>query len=150
MIVLVIVVLAAAVADSRDRVRRDSLTDNATLRSWYDARYVRRGHEFGRESLEEDLRRAQGMRRWGPWLLSGGTVLAALVLTGVALSRVPGLEFSWESPLRFLDVIPAEVLVQAAIFFALLPILIIEGTLAALYVADLDISRLRRLLDSLS
>ena len=44
--------------------------------------------------------------------------------------------------------IQAEVLVQAAIFFALLPILIIEGTLAALYVADLDISRLQRLLDS--
>jgi hypothetical protein len=150
MIALTIVVLAAAVADSRDRVRRDGLTDTATLRTWYDARYVRRGHEFGRESLERDLRAARNMRRWGPWLLSGGTVIAALVLTSVAASNVPGAAFSWASPLRILDAIPAEVLVETTIFFLLLPILVIEGILAALYVADFDISRLQRLLDSLN
>ena len=150
MTVLAIVVLAAAVVDSRDRVRRDVLMDNASLRAWYDARYTRRGLEFGRENLERALRRAQNMRRWGPVALSGGTLLAVLILTSMAASTVPGIESVWRSPQRLVDVIPAEVLVQTAIVFALVPILVVEGILAALFVAELDIGRLQRLLQSLN
>jgi len=149
MIVLTIVVLAAAVADSRDRVRRDRHTDDASLRSWYDARYARHGREFSRANLEHALTRARLIRRWGPWLLSGGTVLAAVFLTSVAASTVPGVRFDWTSPLQLLDVIPIENVVEAAIVFALLPVLVIEGILAALYTSDLDIGRLERLLQSL-
>lgn len=149
MTLLTIVVLAAAVLDSRDRVRRDVLMDNASLRSWYCARYARRGLELCREDLELALRRAQTMRKWGPFALSGGTMLVAVSLTVFAASMVPGAEVVWQSPQRFLDLIPAEVLVETAVVFALLPVLVVEGILAALYMADLDIGRLRRLLESL-
>lgn len=149
MTLLTIVVLAAAVADSRDRVRRDVLVSTASLRSWYDARYARRGLEFGRENLERALRRAQNWRRWGPFALSGGTLLAALVLVSIAASSVPGIETVWRSPDRLRDLISAEVLVQTVVVFALLPILVVEGVLAALFVAEFDIGRLKRLLQSL-
>lgn len=150
MTLLMIVVLAAAVADSRARVRRDVLVDNASLRSWYDARYARRGLELDRENLQRILRRAQNLRRWGPLALSGTTLFTALVLTFIAASTVPGIESALRSPQRLLEVIPAEVLVETSIVFALLPILVVEGILAALFVADLDIGRLQRLLRSLN
>ena len=149
MIVLTIVVLAAAVADSRDRVRRDVLTDDASLRSWYEARYARRGLELNRENLEHALRRAKNMRRWGPVALSGGTMLAMLILMSMAASTVPGIESVWFSPTRLLESIEAEVLVQTAVVLALVPVLIFEGILAALFVAEFDIGRLQRLLESL-
>lgn len=149
MTMLAIVVLAAAVVDSRDRVRRDVLMDRNSLRAWYDTRYARRGHEFCRENLQRALHRAESMRRWGPWALSAGTMLAALILTSIAVATIPGVEDLWRSPRQLLDAIEVEVLVQVAIVYALLPVLVVEGILAALFVADLDISRLRRLLDSL-
>jgi hypothetical protein len=149
MTLLAIAVLAVAVVDSRDRVRRDVLTDNASLRSWYDARYARRGLEFDRENLQRALRRAQNMRRWGPVALSGGTLIVVIILTLVAASTVPGIESVWSSPPQLFDVVPAEVLVETMIVLALVPILVVEGILAALFVADLDICRLQRLLKSL-
>jgi hypothetical protein len=54
------------------------------------------------------------------------------------------------SPLRVLDAVDTEVLVQTAIVYLLLPFLVIEGVLAVLYVADFDIGRLQRLLQSLN
>jgi hypothetical protein len=149
MLVLTIAVLAVAVIESRDRVRRDILTDDASLRLWYDAHYARRGMEFSRENLELALQRAQNLRRWGPFALSGGTLLVVVILTSMAASRVPGIESVWHSPQRLADVISGEVLVEAAVALALVPVLVVEGILAALYVAELDISRLQRLLDSL-
>jgi hypothetical protein len=149
MIVLTIVVLAAAVADSRDRVRRDVLTDDASLRAWYEARYARRGLELNRDNLVHALQRAKNMRRWGPVALSGGTMLAVLTLMSVAASTVPGIESVWFSPQQLLEFFPAEVLVQATIVLVLIPVLIVEGILAALFVAEFDIGRLQRLLDSL-
>lgn len=149
MTMLVIVVLAAAVVDSRDRVRRDVLTDTASLRLWYSKRYGRRGLELDRANLERALRRARTVRRWGPFALSAGTLLAALVLASLAASTVPGIGAVWSSPERLVELISAEVLVETAIVFALLPVLVVEGILAALFVADLDIGRLNRLLDSL-
>ena len=149
MILLTIAVLAAAVADSRNRVRRDVLVDNATLRSWYEARYARRGMEFNRANLERALRRAHGMKRWGPVALSAGTLAAALILAFIAASTVTGIESVWRSPMRVLELVPGEVLVQVAIVLALIPILVVEGILAALFMAELDIGRLERLLESL-
>ena len=150
MTLLTIVILAAAVVDSRDRVRRDVLKDDASLRTWYDDHYTRRGLEFNRENLERALRRARNTRRWGPVALSGGTFLAVLILASIAASSVPGVESLWRSPGRLLEAVPAEVLVQTAIVLALVPILVVEGILAVLFVADLDIGRLQRLLQSLS
>lgn len=150
MTVLMIVVLAVAVVDSRDRVRRDVLTDNATLRTWYDRRYGRRGRELNRRNLEDALRQAHRMRRWGPLALSAGTVLVALVLIGMAASTVPGIGFDMRAPRLLLQAVEPEVLVQAAVVLLLLPVLVVEGILAALFTADLDISRLERLLESLN
>ena len=149
MTVLTILVLAVSVVESRDRVRRDYAIDNAGLRSWYDARYGRRGREFNRDNLEHALRRAQNFRRWGPVTLSGGTLLVAVIVISAALGAVPELRAVWRTPERLLALIEGEVLVQTAVVLALLPILVVEGILAALYVADLDIGRLRRLLESL-
>lgn len=149
MTLLAIVVLAAGVVESRDTVRRDFLMDNAALRSWYEARHARFGRALNRENVEQALRRARIMRRWGPILLSGGTLVIALILTGLAASRVPGVESVWSDPGQLLDLVEIETLVQTAVVYALLPILVVEGILAALYVADLDIGRLRRLLDTL-
>ena len=149
MTLLAIVVLAAGVVESRDTVRRDFLMDNAGLRSWYEARHARYGRALTRENVERALRRARTMRRWGPILLSSGTLVIALILTGLAASAVPGVESAWSDPVRLLDLIEIEALVQTAVVYALLPILVVEGILAALYVADLDIGRLRRLLDTL-
>ena len=149
MTILTIVVMAAAIAESRDRVRRDVLMDLTALRSWYDARHTRYGRTLTREDLEEALRRAYVLRKWGPLALSGGTLLMAVTLTGIAASQVPGIESVWRHPGRLLELVPGEVLVETAIVFCLLPILAVEGILAALYLADLDIGRLRRLLDSL-
>jgi hypothetical protein len=89
------------------------------------------------------------MRRWGPVALSGGTLLAVIILTLVAASTVPGIESVWSSPRQLFDVVPAEVLVETTIVYALVPILVVEGILAALFVADLDICRLQRLLKSI-
>jgi hypothetical protein len=150
MIVLTIAVLAAAVLESRDRVRRDSLVDITTLRSWYEARYARSSGGLDRENLEHALRQAQTFRLWGPVLLSAGTMLTAIALMSLALGRLPGAESWWRTPTEVIDLVPSEVLVQTALVFALLPILVVEGILAALYMADLDIGRLRRLLDSIS
>ena len=149
MTLLTIAVLAASVIESRDRVRRDFLTSDASLRAWYEARYTRRGREFDRDNLERALASAQNLRRWGPLALSTGTLVMALVLTYMAASTVPGIESVWRAPERLTDLVSSEVLVQAAIIFLLIPILVIEGILAALYTADFDIGRLQRLLESL-
>ena len=146
MMLLMIAVMAVAVVDSRDRVRRDTLTDDATLRAWYEARCARQGVEPDRQSIQRALRRAQTLRRWGPVALSGGTLLATVLLMSMAASTVPGVENVWQSPQQVVELIPSEVLVQTSIVVALVPILIVEGILAALFVADLDIGRLQRLL----
>ena len=149
MILLTIAVLAAAIADSRNRVRRDVLVDDATLRAWYEARYARRGMEFNRANLERGLRRAHRMKRWGPVALSAGTLTAALILAFIAASTVTGIESVWRSPVQVLENVPGEVIVQVAIVLVLVPILVVEGILAALFMAELDIGRLERLLRSL-
>jgi len=149
MIILTIVVLAAAVAESRDRVRRDILLDITALRAWYEERHGRRGRSLTERDLEEALRRALALRRWGPIALSAGTLAVAVALTGLAASEVPGIETALRQPGRVVDLVPVEALVQVAAVFTLLPILVVEGILAALYLADLDIGRLRRLLESL-
>jgi hypothetical protein len=149
MIVLTIAILAVGVVESRDRVRRDSLTDDAALRSWYASRYGRRGRQLNRDDIEDVLRQAYSLRRWGPVALSAGTMLTAVVLTLFAANTVPGFESVWRAPQKLPELIPVEVLVQTAVVFILLPVLVVEGILAALYTADLDIGRLRRLLDSL-
>jgi hypothetical protein len=149
MTLMAIVLLAVSVVESRDRVRRDFRMDDAGLRSWYDARYARGGREFSRENLEHALRRAQFLRRWTPVALSAGTLLVAVALTVFAVSMVPGVESAWRTPQQLLNLIPAEILVETAAVFLLLPVLIVEGILAALYTADLDIGRLQRLLDSI-
>ena len=149
MTLLVIVVLAVAVIDSRDRVRRDVLLNDAGLRAWYDDRYTRRGIALNRENLNAALRRTRTFRRWGPVALSAGTMGAAIFLTFAAASTVPGMEQVWRSPARLADAVSPEVLVQTTVVYLLLPILVVEGVLAVLYVADLDISRLQRLLDGL-
>jgi hypothetical protein len=146
MIVLMIAVMAVAVVDSRDRVRRDAFADDSTLRSWYEARCARQGIVPSRESLQRSLRRAQNMRRWGPITLSGGTFIATLILLAFAASTVPGVESVWRSPKRLLDLIPSEALAQTMIVLLLIPVLIVEGILAALFVADLDINRYTRLI----
>jgi hypothetical protein len=150
MTLLMIVILAASVIESRDRLRRDSLMDYASLRAWYEARHARRGGELDRENLEDALRRARSLRRWGPVTLSASTLLLTVGLTYLAVRAVPGAESAWPSPERLLALVPAEVLVETALVLALVPILIVEGILAALYVAELDIGRLRRLLESLN
>jgi len=150
MTLLTIVVLAVAVVDSRDRVRRDVLVSDATLREWYDAHYGRRGLALNRENLQAAIRRVQTVRLWGPVALSAGTMLAALILTFTAATRVPGIERVWSSPSRVVELVSTEALVGVSIVFMLLPVLVVEGVLAVLYVADFDIGRLRRLLNSIS
>jgi len=149
MTLLTIAVLAAAVADSRNRVRSDVLVDNTTLRSWYEAHYERRGVEFNRPNLERALGRAHTRKRWVPVALSAGTLAATFILASLAASTVPGIESVWRSPVQVLELVPTEVLVEIAIVLALVPILVIEGILAALFMAELDIGRLERLLQSL-
>jgi hypothetical protein len=150
MTVLVIVVLAVAVVDSRDRVRRDAMVTDSSLRDWYDTRYARKGVALSRANLEAAIHRAQVWRRWGPLLLSACTMGTALFLTLAAASTVSGTDEVLRSPLRVLDAVDTEVLVQTAIVYLLLPFLVIEGVLAVLYVADFDIARLKRLLQSLN
>jgi hypothetical protein len=150
MTLLVIVVLAVAVVDSRDRVRRDGMLSDSGLREWYDSRYTRRGIVLSRPNLEAAILRARAWRRWGPVVLSAATMGTALFLTFAAASSVSGVDAVLSSPLRVIDALDTEVLVQATIVYLLLPILVIEGVLAVLYVADLDIGRLRRLLESLN
>lgn len=149
MLVLIIVVLALSVVDSRDRVRRDSTLNDAGLRSWYDARYGRRGRPLTRDNVEHALERMRLVRRWGPAVLVVGTAASAVALAVVAIAAVPAYEPVLREPQRLLAIIPVEVLVESACVFALLPILVLEGALAARYVADLDIGRLTRLRDSL-
>jgi hypothetical protein len=146
MTALTILVLAASVIDSRDRVRRDYATSDAALRDWYDSRYGRRGNQLTRENIEGALKRARGFRRWGPIALSGGTALAVIVVAVVATTAIPDLRIVWHAPERITEVIPVENLVETGVVLALLPVLIVEGILAALYVAELDICRLERLL----
>lgn len=150
MMLLTIVVLAAAVVDSRDRVRRDVLLDDTSLRSWYESHYASRGFEFDRASINRALGQAQRMRRWGPVALSATTLLAVLILMYMAAGTVVGIDSVWRSPQRIVDIVPTETLVVTAIILALVPILVVEGILAALFVAELDIGRLKRLLQSLS
>lgn len=149
MTVLTVVVLAVSVVESRDRVRRDRTVDIASLRSWYDVRYGRRGRALDRPNLERALKRARGWRRWGPVALSASTAFVAATVIVLAASGVPGIGFAVRAPSRLIEFVPAEVLVETMIVFVLLPVLVIEGILAALYVADYDIGRLQRLLDSL-
>jgi hypothetical protein len=149
MLALIIVVLAVSVVESRDRVRRDIAVDDDHLRAWYEARYARRGRKLDRVNLEDALRRAQTVRRWSPVALSAGTLLLAVTVLVFSASAIPGFESVWRSPGQILDLLSSEVLVETTIALLLLPILVVEGILAALYVADLDIGRLRRLLASI-
>jgi hypothetical protein len=150
MTVLVIVVLAVAVVDSRDRVRRDALVTDSSLREWYESRYGRKGATLSRTNVEAAIHRAQLWRRWGPLLLSACTMGTALFLTFAAASSISGMDQVLRSPLQVLEAVDTEVLVQTAIVYLLLPFLVIEGVLAVLYVADFDIGRLQRLLQSLN
>ncbi len=149
MTVLIIAVLAASVLDSRDRVRRDFAVDDASLRSWYEGRYGRRGCDLDCANLDRALRRAESLRRWGPIALSAGTALTVAILLGAAASQVPGIAQVLDSPQRLLDVVSPEILVETVVVLALMPVLVVEGILAALYTADFDIGRLRRLRASL-
>jgi hypothetical protein len=149
MTVLTIAVLAASVLDSRDRVRRDFAVDDASLRAWYEGRYGRRGCELDCENLDLALRRAESLRRWGPIVLSASTALVVAILLSAAASQVPGITQVLDSPRRLLDMVSPEVLVETVVVLALVPVLVVEGILAALYTSDLDIGRLRRLRASL-
>jgi len=149
MTLLTIAVLGVAVVESRDRVRHDVYVSDADIRSWYDTRYANRGLAFTRKNLELALQRAQKVRRWGPWALSAGTMLTALILAFIAVSTVPGIESALLSPGRLTDLVSTEVLAEAGAVLLMLPVLVVEGILAALYVAEFDIGRLKRLLRSL-
>jgi hypothetical protein len=142
--------LAWVLALSRRRVKRDSLLDSDGLRIWYELQYGPHGRDLSAEDVEAALAREMRARRWYPLIAAAGTlvlVVTLMVSLGVLLATRLGpiALATW----RLVYILAAGMRLPLLLMCALIVVTLAEEVMIIRSVADYDICRIRRLLDSL-